>query len=134
MRLGKIEKLILYNLYGVENKCWPLEDFYAFKYKRWRMSKGPWSSPTTLMVRNNIFDVETITPSNKASFSRALRRLDEKGLITTMNYVSLVTYRTHFFITDKGEETVKSLLKVNFPFFYQKLTSTSCNGALEVVE
>ena len=98
------------------------------------MSEGAWSSPTTLMVRNNIFDIETITPSNKASFSRALKRLEEKGLIVTMNHMSLVTYRTHFYLTPDGLEVTEGLLKVNFPFFHEKLTSISSNSAVSKAE
>ena len=119
-RLGKIEKLILCNLLGIEKGTWFIEGFYGFKYHR-----QPWSAtrgPTTLSIRNNIFDVRVITASNKASFSRALKRLEEKGLISTANHVSDKTYRTHISFTPKGFEAAVRILKVNFPDWAEKLT------------
>jgi DNA-binding HxlR family transcriptional regulator len=117
LRFGKIEKLILCNLLGIEKGTWFIEDFYAFKHRRFH-----WIMPTTLSIRNNIFDVKAITGSNKASFSRALKRLEEKGLILTRNHVSDKTYRTHVSFTPKGFETAVRVLKVNFPHLAEKLT------------
>lgn len=112
MRLGHLEKLILKNILGMKEGISSYNRFIEFKYRRLGWADGI----PLLKVRNRLFGVEYITPSHKASFSRALRRLEEKGLITTRNQVSGTDkYRTHVWLTDEGEEKATMLLNVNFP-------------------
>ena len=115
MRLGYLEKMILQNILGMKRRI-PLYDILIdFKNRR-----GGWADGIPLLrVRNRLFFLETITPSQKSSFSRTLRRLEKKGLIITRNHVSEAIYRTHVWITDEGEEAIK----LTFDSHTEKLTS-----------
>lgn len=125
MRIGQLEKLILANLYVCERDEVPPR-LATFKYKR----HSWWGTPT-IWIRNHLFSIEheainEITPSMKASFSRALRMLNKKGLIEARNHVSDKIYRTHIKLTVRGQELTEdrnyNLLNVNFQEQYQKLT------------
>ena len=112
MRLGRLEKLILKNILGMKKGISPYDMLIEFKNRR----RGWADGIPLLKVRNRLFGVEFITPTNKASFSRALRQLEEKGLIMTRNHVSGTDkYRTHVWLTNEGEEKATTLLNVNFP-------------------
>lgn len=111
MRLGHLEKLILDNILGMKEEIPMYTKGVDFKNRRLE-----WGDRIPLLkVRNRLFGIEFITPANKASFSRALRSLEEKGLITTSNHVSAAKYRTHVWLTDEGEKKAQMLLNVNFP-------------------
>jgi hypothetical protein len=104
-RLGHLEKLILTNLLGLEQKKPLYDSLIEFKNRRLEWAGGI----PLLKVRNRILGVEFITPANKASFSRALRRLEEKGMIVTRNHVSVARYRTHAWLTDEGRQKARTL-------------------------
>jgi len=113
LRVGYIENLILDNITLCEERGYP-PPFVSFR--KWRLT---WEFGIPILgIRNRIFGVERITASEKASFSRALRSLEKKGLIKTRNHVSEKPYRTHVALTDKGRNFMKERgwsLNVNFP-------------------
>lgn len=121
MRIGQLEKNILVNLYVCERDKAP-PSLATFKYRRFSRW---WGSPT-IWIRNHIFPVDAMTPSMKASFSRALRMLSKKGLIEVRNHVSDKIYRTHVKLTVRGKKLTEKrgryLLNVNFQDNIQKLT------------
>ena len=100
--LGKLEKNILRQLNLFEGT----RGFAYAKYHRPECFHG---KVALLGVRTRIYG-SSVTPSEKASFSRTLRRLEEKGLIETANHATRASYRTHAILTEKGGEH----LKVNY--------------------
>ena len=120
MRLGKMEKLILLNIVNFHKE----ENKTISKYQRFYTSPG---KIPLVYVRNRIFGTaHFITPSNKASFSRALRRLEEKGLIETWNHVSERTrYSTHAWPTPRIRALTEEGERLTFTNIVEKLTSIS---------
>jgi len=126
MRLGKMEKLILLHI----------ATFRESKNKTYsrhsRHEIGVWAIPL-VYVRNRIFGTAfKITSSNKASFSRALRRLEEKGLIETFNYAGYgqSRYSTHAWLTPRVRALTEEGERLTFTDMFEKLTSISSNGTV----
>jgi len=114
--LGKLEKLILLNI----------ANFHKEKNQtialRHRFNTGS-ELVALVYVRNRIFKTHHVTASNKSSFSRALQRLEDKGLIKTMNKITYARYRTHAYLTEEGE-------RLTLTNMFLKLTSISSNGTV----
>ena len=122
MRLGKMEKLILLNIATFR------EDKNRTVSKYNRRDWGPEAIPLDY-VRNRIFGTHSnITPSNKASFSRALRRLEEKGLIERHNYATRARYSTHAWLAHRTRNLTKEGERLTLTNIVEKLTSISGNG------
>lgn len=113
-RIGEIEELILRNLYRIEH-----EDrgrgAYRVGEKYHRITGAKWGQVTEvalLEVWNWIYGVKIFDASKRASFSRAVRTLEDKGLIETRNRISgKKGYRTHAKLTEKGEELVEKVIE-----------------------
>ena len=128
MRLGKMEKLILLNIATFREE----KTQTVSKYNRhdW----GPEAIPL-VYVRNRIFRTySNITPSNKASFSRALRRLEEKGLIERHNYATKARYSTHAWLTPRTRALTEEGERLTFTNIVEKLTPISSNGTVSEEE
>ncbi|KXA97270.1 hypothetical protein AKJ39_03505 [candidate division MSBL1 archaeon SCGC-AAA259J03] len=107
MRIGRIERLILVNLLEMEENVPenPYQIDYSAKYtRRYWGERIP-----TLGIRNRIYGRD-VGPSERASFSRALRRLEEKGLIRAWNHAGWgeKDYRTHVKLTEEGKKIAKA--------------------------
>jgi len=123
MRLGKVEKAILLTIKEF-NQATPATRQQFTSYRGRHRYEG-FTLVALLYVKNKVFHREglrtTITPSNKASFSRALKSLEQKGLIKTQNKITDARYRTHVWLTEEGETlTLGNVIT--------KLTSISSNG------
>jgi len=124
VRLGKMEKAILLTIKEFSQATPTVRhQFSSYRGK----SRHDWLTGLVaiLYVRNKVFHRKgirvAITPSNKASFSRALRNLEQKGLIKTQNKISYARYRTHAWLTEEGE-------RLTFTDVFEKLTSRSRPG------
>lgn len=125
MRLGKVEKAILLTIkefYQVTTATRQQFTNYGGRHRFETLSLV-----ALLYVRNKVFHREglrtIITPSNKASFSRALNSLEQKGFIETVNKITDARYRTHVWLTEEGETLTLGNMVV-------KLTSISSNGTV----
>jgi len=121
-RIGEIERLILQNLLTIENtgNRPPLCDL---RYSRNPIYPKVWGYPA-IWIRNNIWGLEGITPSIRASFSRALHSLDKKGLIVCRNDICLNNYALKLMLTDDGKQTIATNFQVNNSSKAKMLTPT----------
>ncbi len=128
MRLGKIEKVILLHILNFrddKNRTYSLHNRHD-----WRPESIP-----LVYVRNRIFGTHRITPSNKASFSRALKSLEKKGIIETHNHTGYGQgrYSTQAWPAERVRVLLEEGERLTFTNILEKLTSSSSNGTLEVV-
>jgi len=93
IRLGQIERLILDNLRNIKV---PNDKIYCMSRENAKYRRIYWAGMVPLLVlRNHIYGIELVGPSERAAFSRAVKSLERKGLVKTRNDVSDKNYRTH---------------------------------------
>ena len=94
IRLGQIERLILDNLRNIEV---PKDEIIWMSRENAKYRRAYWAGMVPLLVlRNHIYGIELVGPSERAAFSRAVKSLERKGLVKTRNDVNdKKNYRTH---------------------------------------
>lgn len=113
-RIGENEELILRNLYRIEHEDRG-EELYRVGEKYHRIAGAKWGQVrevALLEIRDWIYGIENIGAPKRATFSRSIRTLENKGLVETRNRISgKKEYRTHAKLTEKGEELVEKVIE-----------------------
>lgn len=106
-RLGEVERLIIVNLSKYEV---PKGAFTRMRRENAKYRRHFWAGMVPILdIRNHIYGIETIGASERASFSRAVKSLEKKGLVQTSNDISSnPRYRTHIKLTKTGQEHVNN--------------------------